>query len=85
MTREVKFSRVETVLGELSYPATREEAAAEFEDVTVLLADGERNLGKLVSEVPDEEFDSTDELHAEINNVLPREAVGEPYQSEGEG
>ncbi|MFC7080856.1 DUF5789 family protein [Halorussus caseinilyticus] len=85
MAREVKLSRVETVLGELSYPADRADAASEFEDVTLLLADGERNLGELIADVPADEFDSTDELQSEINNVLPREAVGEPYQSEGEG
>ncbi|WP_137283446.1 DUF5789 family protein [Halorussus salinisoli] len=85
MAREVKLSHVESVLGELSYPTTRDEAASEFEDVTLLLADGERNLGEVISEVPADEFDSNDELQSEINNALPREAVGEPYQSEGEG
>jgi hypothetical protein len=85
MTREVKLSRVESVLDELAYPTDRENAASEFEDVTLLLADGERNLGGLISEVPADEFESRDELRAEINNALPREAVGEPYQSEGEG
>ncbi|WP_435179733.1 hypothetical protein [Halorussus sp. AFM4] len=85
MAREVKLSRVEKVLGELSYPVDRETAAGEFEDVTLLLADGERNLGELISETGDEEFDSVDELQSSINNTLPREAVGEPYQSEGEG
>ena len=85
MAREVKLSRVQSVLGELSYPATRATAASEFEDVTLLLADGERNLGELIADVPADEFDSNEELQSEINNVLPREAVGEPYQSEGEG
>jgi len=33
MAREVKLSRVESVLGDLSYPATREAAASEFEDL----------------------------------------------------
>ncbi|WP_128477815.1 DUF5789 family protein [Halorussus pelagicus] len=85
MAREVKLSHIESVLDDLSYPATREAAASEFEDVTVLLADGERNLGELIAGTPAEEFDSNEELQSEINNVLPREAVGEPYQSEGEG
>ncbi|UPV73276.1 hypothetical protein M0R89_12050 [Halorussus limi] len=85
MAREVKLSHVESMLGELSYPIARETAASEFEDVTLLLADGERNLGELIADVPAEEFESNEELQSEINNVLPREAVGEPYQSEGEG
>jgi hypothetical protein len=64
MAREVSLSHVESVLDELSYPDTREKAASEFEDVTLLLADGERNLGKLISEVSAEEFDSNDELYS---------------------
>ncbi|WP_158057734.1 DUF5789 family protein [Halorussus halophilus] len=85
MGREVKLSRVDDVLSELSYPTTRDDAAGEFEDVTLLLADGERNLGEVVSNVPETRFEAMDELADEINNALPREAVGEPYQSEGEG
>ena len=85
MARTVKLSRVDTVLGELSYPASQDEAASELDDVTLQLAEGERNLGDLVSRVNEDEFDSMDDLANEINNALPREAVGEPYQSEGEG
>lgn len=85
MGREVKLSRVQTVLSELSYTITRPEAAEELNDVTLLLADGERNLGELVSETGQKRYDSDEELRDELNNVLPREAVAEPYQSEGEG
>ncbi|SFB70499.1 hypothetical protein SAMN05444422_101340 [Halobiforma haloterrestris] len=85
MGREVKLGRVESTLEELDYPATRAEAAAELEDVTVLLADGERNLGSLVEDVQSNRFESAADLEAELHNALPREAVGEPYQSEGEG
>ena len=85
MGREVKLSRADSLLSELSYPVSREVAAETFEDVTVTFADGEANLGELISETPAEEFESFEELRDEINNTLPREAVGEPYQSEGEG
>ncbi|WP_440007402.1 DUF5789 family protein [Halomicrococcus sp. SG-WS-1] len=85
MARTVKLSHVDTVLGELSYPLSQDEAVRELDDVTVELADGERNLGDLVSRANEDEFDSMDDLANEINNTLPREAVGEPYQSEGEG
>lgn len=73
------------MLTELSYPVSREVAAESFEDVTVTFADGEANLGDLISETPADEFDSFEELRDEINNTVPREAVGEPYQSEGDG
>ncbi|SDQ31416.1 DUF5789 family protein [Natronobacterium texcoconense] len=85
MTREVNLSRVEETLKELDYPATNDEAADEFADVTLLLADGERNLGSLVEKSRRDRFDSVDDLKTALHNVLPREAVGEPYQSEGEG
>ncbi len=85
MSREVKLSRVDGVLDELSYPIPRDDAAIELEGVTVLLADGEANLGELISETGSDSFTSRDDLKTEIHNSLPREAVGEPYQSEGEG
>lgn len=85
MSREVRLSHVETVLDELAYPVTRQDAADEFEDVTLLLADGEVNLGELVEEGGSASFESAGDLEDEIYGNLPREAVGEPYQSEGEG
>ncbi|AEH38278.1 DUF5789 family protein [Halopiger xanaduensis] len=84
-TTSVKLSRIESVFDDLEYPVTNEEAAREFDDVTLLLADGERNLGALIADSDAERFESMDDLESELNNVLPREAVGEPYQSEGEG
>jgi hypothetical protein len=85
MVREVKLSHIDEVLDELSYPVTRDDAAVELEDVTLLLADGEANLGELISETDSDTFTSTEDLQSELHNTLPREAVGEPYQSEGEG
>ncbi|OVE84818.1 DUF5789 family protein [Natronolimnobius baerhuensis] len=82
---EIKLSRIETVLADLEYPATNDEVASEFSDTTLLLADGERNLGTLVERSEANQFESTDDLKTALHNVLPREAVGEPYQSEGEG
>jgi len=85
MGREVKLSRIETVLGELSYPVDKGDAAREFDDVTVLHANGELNLGELIADTSAEEFDSVDDVVSELANVLPRDTVGEPFQSEGEG
>jgi hypothetical protein len=85
MTERVKLSRVDSVFERLDYPLTRDDAAAEFADVTVTFADGEANLGELVSEVGSDAFHGPDELFAELQNVLPVGAVGEPGQSEGDG
>ncbi len=84
MGRNVKMSHLESALEELSYPVERSAAAATFEDTTLLLADGDINLGGLIANTQGERFESMSDLEAEIHNVLPREAVGEPYQSEGD-
>jgi len=84
MSERVKLNRVESEFERLNYPVTRDDAAAEFVDVTVTFADGEANLGELVSEVGSDAFHGPDELYAELQNVLPIEAVGEPGQSEGD-
>ncbi|MFC4544153.1 hypothetical protein ACFO5R_19690 [Halosolutus amylolyticus] len=85
MAREVKLSEIESTLETLEYPISREGASNELADVTLLLADGERNLGNLVAKSTSDRFESAADLGSELNNVLPREAVGEPFQSEGEG
>lgn len=85
MARDVKLDELEPVLQELDYPAAREATAERFEDVTLVLADGEENLGALVAGSGDDTFESVDDLEEEVLNLLPRHAVGEPYQSEGEG
>jgi hypothetical protein len=85
MTREVKLNHIEDVLEELQYPIDEDDAIAELSDVTVLLADGRSNLGELVSRTSGEKFDSPGDIETAIQNTLPRSAVGEPYQSEGEG
>ncbi|AGB36570.1 DUF5789 family protein [Natronococcus occultus] len=82
---EVKLSRIDDTFERLEYPVEADAAASELEDVTLLLADGERNLGELIERSTSDRFASADDLETELHNVLPREAVGEPYQSEGEG
>lgn len=85
MEGEVRLADAGELLGELEYPIDRDRAAAAVSDVTLVLADGERNLGELISETGTESFSSPDDIVSELHNTLPRGAVGEPYQSEGEG
>lgn len=85
MCSEVKLSRIDATLETLEYPIDADAAASELEDVTLLLADGERNLGELIERSDRDRFESASDLTSALHNVLPREAVGEPYQSEGEG
>ncbi|TYL40242.1 hypothetical protein CV102_01280 [Natronococcus pandeyae] len=85
MSPEVKLSRIDATFESLEYPIDTDDAASELDDVTLLLADGERNLGELLERSERDNFESPADLESELHNVLPREAVGEPYQSEGEG
>jgi hypothetical protein len=85
MTEEVKLSRIVPVLDELDYPISRSDVVDELGEMTVLLADGEVNFGDLIGETNEDSFASQDDLALEVMNLLPRRAVGEPYQSEGEG
>ncbi len=84
MTERIKINRVKNVLDRVDYPLGRDDAAAEFDDVTLLFADGETNLGELIANCDREEFGSADDLDTELNNVMPIEAVGEPGQSDGD-
>jgi hypothetical protein len=43
------------------------------------------NLGESIGESSEDAFESVDDLANEVRSGLPRHAVGEPYQSEGEG
>lgn len=85
MGREVKLSRLVLLLSDLDYPVSRDAVAERYNDMTLLLADGEVNLGELIADASDETFNSIDDVVLDVMNLLPRRAVGEPYQSEGEG
>jgi hypothetical protein len=84
MTERVKLNELQSVLADLEYPLAREAAAERFEGTTLVLADGEANLGRVIAETPADAFADPDDLFAELNNALPVEAVGEPGQSEGD-
>lgn len=84
MTDRIKINRVKDVLDRAEYPQRRADAAAEFDDVTLIFADGEANLGELIANTGRETFRSVDDLCTELNNVMPIEAVGEPGQSDGD-
>ena len=85
MGREVRLSHIDSVLEDLNYPVTPDEAATTLDDVTLQLADGEANLGSLVADLPADSYESSDELQTGLHTTLPRSAVGEPFQSEGDG
>jgi len=83
--RHVKLNELDAVLDDLDYPVTNAAAADACSDVTLQLADGEKPLPAVVEASAADAFESPDDLRSEVLSLLPREAVGEPYQSEGEG
>lgn len=85
MAREIKLNELDGLLADLDYPTTKAAAADDCADVTLVLADGTENLGETVGRSDHGTFGSADELKNEVLNLLPRRAVGEPFQSEGEG
>lgn len=85
MGQTVKLNQLDRLLAGLHYPLGRETAIEALDDVTLQLADGTANLGSVVADSTADGFETADDLEAEVLNLLPRSAVGEPYQSEGEG
>ena len=71
-------------LATLSYPVSQEDVDRELGDTTLQLADGETTIGETLELVGTDRFDNENELESEIFSALPRNAVGEPYQSEGD-
>ncbi|MFB6106080.1 MAG: hypothetical protein ABEJ70_03810 [Halobacteriaceae archaeon] len=85
MVREVKLSRVSTVLGDLEYPISRADVVDAVGDVRVLFADGDATLGSVLERCASESYADATELQSDVYTHLPVEAVGEPGQAEGEG
>jgi len=85
MGQTVKLNQLDEVLADLDYPIDGQAAASALDDVTLQLSDGQENLGQTIRQSSDEEFESPEDLSSEVMNLLPRHAVGDPYQSEGEG
>lgn len=84
MKDELELNELQGAFAGLSYPLTPDEAVAACEDVTLRLADGTTPLAAVVADSTADSFDSAEDLESEVMGLLPREAVGEPYQSEGD-
>lgn len=82
--REAKLNQLDDILTDLTYPITPAEASEACSDVTLVLAEGDVNLGDVVSRSHSEHFVSDDDLTSELMSLLPRRAVGEPFQSDGD-
>lgn len=81
----IELNELSERLTTLSYPVSKQTVEQELGETTLQLADGETTIGETLEVVGTDRFDSENELESELYSALPRSAVGEPYQSEGEG
>jgi hypothetical protein len=84
MTARTKLSELDGLLAEMDYPVDRTAVLDRYGEVTLVLAEGEERLGDTLEHSTQERFHSGDELRGEIMQFLPRNAVGEPFQSDGD-
>jgi len=84
MNQSVRLNRIGRVLSRLEYPTTPATVVADCANITVELAEGTVNLGETIADSNATQFRSADDLELELLGLLPRHAVGEPYQSEGD-
>ncbi|WP_435183928.1 hypothetical protein [Halobellus sp. EA9] len=84
MTESIRLNRIGTVFSGLSFPLSPSQAARECGDVTVWLADGSVTVDEVLRDSHTDRFASSEDLELEFLSLLPRSAVGEPFQSDGD-
>ncbi|MFC6951259.1 DUF5789 family protein [Halorubellus litoreus] len=85
MQESVKLGELDAVIDDLHYPTDRDGVLDSYGELRLQLADGEVTVREVLSESSVTRFENATELASEVFAFLPREAVGEPYQAEGEG
>jgi hypothetical protein len=84
MEEQIRLNRIGTAFEELDYPVTPPTVADACDGVVVRLAEGTVGVGEVITESSAEQFTSSEDLELEFMSLLPRNAVGEPYQSDGD-
>ena len=84
MTTPVKLNEIETVYADIEFPITRTALLGDYGTITIQLADGTVDFDSVISESNTDTFYSPDDITNELMNLLPRNAVGEPFQSDGD-
>jgi hypothetical protein len=85
MTREVKLNELDALVASETFPLSKATVRTAFGDVRLQYADGDELLVDVLDRIPDEQFDSVEDVRTSILNAVPVAGVGEPGQSEGEG
>jgi len=84
MQRVIRLNRISTVLSDMEFPISPARAARECEGITIELAEGSVSFTETIRESHEDQFLSPEDLELELMGLLPRSAVGEPFQSEGD-
>jgi hypothetical protein len=84
MEDAIRLNRIETVLESLEYPITPPAVTDACGGTVVRLAEGTVNVEDVMAESNADRFESSEDLELEFLSLLPRDAVGEPYQSDGD-
>lgn len=80
----IRLNRISTVLSSFDYPLSPAAVARDCDEVVVELAEGTVDLGETIQESHADQFTSAGDLELEFMSLLPRHAVGEPFQSDGD-
>ena len=84
MNEEIRLNRIDNVLATLEYPIAPPAVADACGETVVRLAEGTISIGEVVAQSNADRFASSSDLEMELLSLLPRNAVGEPYQSDGD-
>jgi len=84
MEAEVRLNRIERVLEPLDYPITPPAVTEACGGTVVRLAEGTVSVSDVMAQSNADAFVSSEDLKEEFQSLLPRNAVGEPYQSDGD-
>lgn len=83
MDRTITLTELERRLADLPYPVGQELAATLLDDTTLVLSDGEVNLGEILAASDADRFRSAQDAASEVRARLPRHTVGELAQGDG--
>lgn len=84
MEDAIRLNRIDDVLTNLAYPIAPPAVADACGETVVRLAEGTVSIGEVIERSNADRFESSGDLEMEIMSLLPRDAVGEPYQSDGD-
>ncbi len=84
MDGQIRLNRIDDVLGTIAYPVTPPAVVDACGGTVVRLAEGTVSVADVIEQSNADQFGSSEDLKLEFLSLLPRNAVGEPYQSDGD-